>query len=374
MQDDPPTYADAMISLQARGDDNTVEENGMIVDSRNPEEISAQGPILVHLPMLLEVGKVETFFTENASVEEAKYDVPLSVVEGHPMETWAHLSKRMDEATANQIGYARIANHFLHPPFQSHCLMLNKLKYPDLENLHALRTHSMKHILERCLQKWSKPEEVIMELLGRVFGVMCMSWDLLSKENSLLLQVNSQAAGLLVMEERMNKVHNELQSNLFQAGSNLVKAENISTLLGKLDLLGSNVDQLNEITAVKENVTKVAKDVGILVSERQEDAVRYLEHHLEKQTQEKKLSDKVEELEKYKEKYKEVRQINVTLSDAMIGLRTENNLAQILHAEQKNTIDALQGAVTAKDVTIAALQELLRVTTAQQGQHSQAVF
>jgi len=376
MSTDPPTYEEA-VKVAIGVDENTThlsEVDDMNVDAGNVVGISRGDRKLETLPHYIGMGRVYEFFTEEVSGEEAKNDFPLSVEDGHRLKNLIDLCNEMQLQTTQKSGFANTANTFMHPAFQKHFLMLNRDTYKDLDNLHALRAHSMKHILERCLEKWNKPDEVITELLNRVFGVMCVVWDLLSKENSLLNQVNSQAAGLSVIEERMNNVQLELQSNLFHVSSNLLKAENIANALAKLEQAESSAKQLEEMKGLNKTMKKMGLDVGILAAKRQEDVTSMLAWVDEKLTLDQKMSDTEDNLQKYKAKHKEVLGANSTMHDNMIELQKENGLAILLHEEQKRTIEALQGAVAAKDVTIAALQQLLQVTIAQQGQNTTPIF
>jgi len=399
MSRSPPSYEEAVNAAQGGV---YSEPDDMNLDAVTGVGISRGEGILESLPHYPGMGSVVEFFKAEISGEPGKEKSPLCVEAGHILKELIKLCNEMDSKTNQKCAYANTANTFMHKPFDNYILLLLRDTYPDLENLHALRAHSMKHILERCLEKWNKPDKVISELLTRVFGLMCVVWELLSKEYSLHNQVNSQAAGLSAIEERMHNAQAELQNNLCQLSSTLLKAENIAGALEKLEQADSSAKQLQEMTALNTSMTKMCKDVRTMKEYRQADVQNLVDSVQKKTTLQTTLSESEKNLKKSKDTNKELLTANNTMHDTILEVNKENGLSGLFHDEQKRTIEALQGSlagkdvtiaalqgsvaskdvtiaalqgsVASKDVTIAALQQLLQFHTAQQGHDHEGLF
>lgn len=297
-------------------------------------EVDSAAPRTERLPMHFEIGRVEETYPPPPRGQEAKTSGLLLLSENHKISNYAKLCNALEEAIGGSCGPEVTANGFLHPAFKKYVLDLLHQHRPDLKELCDLRLDSMKHILERSLEKWSQPEEVISELLGRVFGLMCALWDLLHKEDLLIAQVNFQAIGLKKIEEEFGTVQQEVNSNL-------IKAETIVKTLEQ-QVNDKTPETVKEVKAL---VDGIAGHVKVLADGRQNDMVLVIANTRLNEELNNSLLTAGKALETENARVTKLEKTITALGDTVVKLEEQNAMVGQL--------------LVSKDQTIATLQQLV---------------
>jgi len=240
-------------------------------------EGEAKRPKLFHLPEPLMLGIVFKHFEADVDTKQATSTDALQVPVGCSFAQLVLICNTMVSLMDNKESPVSTANTFLHGPFQEFITKQLKNFIPDLGVLHNLRNHSMKYILEKCIEDSANPQKVIAELLARLFGVMCLLWDLLLKEKGWMAHINAQAAGVEMMQPKINEMHAKMAKEQRKMRKNLERSK---TICDSMRLL-KQTDKAPEMAAknalemdkLKETMVTLSNNFALMVKGRQEEKI-----------------------------------------------------------------------------------------------------
>jgi len=321
---------------------------------------------LAYLPQHFNVGIVYLHFEADLGTKQATGSEPLEAPFGCSFSQLVLICNTMLSSMGNTESAVSTANTFLHAPFQDFITQQLKNFIPDLGALHDLRNHSMKYILEKCIQDSANPQKLIAELLARLFGVMCLLWDLLLKEKGWKAQINAQAAGIEIMQNKLKDIHEKCEKQQRAMRKNLQVSETISTSLKMLKATDKTPETAEnnavKIGKMEETLAKVSENLALMKEGRQEDMLKICKSGSDMAVVETTLAMTAKDLVKEQDKNSKLTKEHQASTDRAVSLHTQNNVLTRLVDSKDQTITALrqqvallQGQLLAQQATAGQL-------------------
>ena len=252
---DPPLYSE-LYSPVAGG--SYVKRKS---DSDGPSRRKNQK---IFLPLLLKEGICKRFmFDEGKEITQPQFEFKL------PKEHYSYRLKEIAEFYTQQstmpASMANTANLMLTPELKQAIKDFINTYRPELKDLAELRGDSMLYILHSTLNHPGDSEEVISELISRVFGLMCFCWEVVSTND---FHTTNQ-----IEQERVIKELKDMSHGITMALEAQKIPDTVRMLTETLKIQATELSKVNSSVAkMCESNEKISKDLALLKAQRESDS------------------------------------------------------------------------------------------------------
>lgn len=224
-------------------------------------------------------------------------------------------------------------NIMLNLQFQGAVLDFLQTYMPRLQSLNELTRDSMYHILHSALKHKGTPDEVISELLSRVFGLMCVCWELISNEAVYNAQVREQERVIHELKTVSIDFTNALEAN----DEKLLKYKTPEIVRTLTDTLAKQISELTKVNSSilkqAEGMTKMSEEMALLTAKctsNWEDLINSQREVIELKSQ---LATSVSDHDLSEKNSYIFYQKNLTLGEEIVTLRAEIELLKTRNAD-----------------------------------------
>ena len=242
--DPPPSYSDS-------------------VKRKRDSDVQRGRPNLkIFLPLQLKEGKIPPRFQYDHGKETTQ--PPFELPETHWCHRLQEIAEYYTRHSTMPASMANTANLMLTPELQQAIKEFINTYRPELRDLAELRGDSMLYILHNTLNHPGDSEEVISELISRIFGMMCFCWELVSSND---LHRTNQIEQDRVIEELKNMSHNITMALEAQKIPDTVRilTETLAIQVSELTKVNSSVVKMCESNE------KISKELDLLKAQRESD-------------------------------------------------------------------------------------------------------
>jgi len=135
---------------------------------------------------------------------------------------------------------------------------------PRLQSLNELTRDSMYHILNSALKHQGTPDEVISELISRVFGLMCVCWQLISNEAEYNAKLIEQERVIHELKTVSIDFTNALEAN----DAKVLKHKTPEIVRTLADTLAKQISELSKLNSSiieqTEGMSKMSGEIAVL--------------------------------------------------------------------------------------------------------------
>ena len=202
-------------------------------------------------------------FDEGKEITQPQFEFKL------PKEHYSYRLKEIAEFYTQQstmpASMANTANLMLTPELKQAIKDFINTYRPELKDLAELRGDSMLYILHNTLNHPGDSEEVISELISRVFGLMCFCWEVVSTND---FHTTNQ-----IEQERVIKELKDMSHGITMALEAQKIPDTVRMLTETLKIQATELSKVNSSVAkMCESNEKISKDLALLKAQRESDS------------------------------------------------------------------------------------------------------